>query len=73
MHMKHLLILPIILLFLGCELVYQHPEPGAFTHVAIGLNYRGTNANALAGTINDAREQEAAFTSLFPIGILPPI
>ncbi|MEA5029985.1 MAG: caspase family protein [Sphaerochaeta associata] len=65
MHMKHLLILPIILLFLGCELVYQHPEPGAFTHVAIGLNYRGTNANALAGTINDAREQEAAFTSLF--------
>ncbi|NLE16280.1 MAG: caspase family protein [Spirochaetales bacterium] len=63
--MKHLLLLPIVLLLLGCELVYQHPEPGTFTQVAIGLNYRGTNASALSGTINDAREQEAAFASLF--------
>ena len=65
MHMKHLLLFPLILLLLGCELVHQHPEPGTFTHVAIGLNYRGTNANVLSGTINDAREQEAAFASLF--------
>ncbi|MDX9823960.1 MAG: caspase family protein, partial [Sphaerochaeta sp.] len=63
--MKHLLLFPLILLLLGCELVHQHPEPGTFTHVAIGLNYRGTNANVLSGTINDAREQEAAFASLF--------
>ncbi len=65
MHMKTLLVIPLLLLMLGCELISDPPNKGDFTHVAIGLNYRGTNAKTLYGTINDAREQEAAFASLF--------
>jgi len=63
--MKHLLLLPFVLLFFGCELMYEPLQQGKVTHVAIGLNYRGTNVNTLYGTINDAREQEQAFGLLF--------
>lgn len=63
--MKHLLLLPLVFLFFGCELMYQPLLSGKVTHVAIALNYQGTNANKLYGTINDATEQEAAFASLF--------
>lgn len=63
--MKHLLLLPLVLLFFGCELMYEPLQQGKVTHVAIGLNYQGTNVNTLSGTINDAREQEQAFGLLF--------
>lgn len=63
--MKHLLLIPLVLLFFGCELMYEPLQQGKVTHVAIGLNYQGTNVNTLYGTINDAREQEQAFGLLF--------
>ncbi|AEV30798.1 Caspase domain-containing protein [Sphaerochaeta pleomorpha str. Grapes] len=50
-----LLLLP-LLLFTSCEFFTDEPSKGNVHVVSVGLNYHGTNANYLQGTLNDARE-----------------
>jgi len=64
----HLLILLLLSLLLGCELVNEPPKEGKTHHLAIALNYVGTNVgpqNVLNGTVPDAIELEKAFDALF--------
>lgn len=61
----HLLILLLLSLLLGCELVSEPPKEGKTHHIAIALNYVGTNVNSLNGTLPDAIEMEKAFYALF--------
>ncbi|WP_320130742.1 caspase family protein [uncultured Sphaerochaeta sp.] len=53
----------LILFFAGCELNRIPPARGELYHLAIGLNYHGTNVAYLSGTINDARETALALES----------
>ncbi|MDC7229339.1 MAG: caspase family protein [Sphaerochaetaceae bacterium] len=61
----YLLILLSLSLFWGCELMSDPPEEGKTHHLAIALNYDGTDVNNLHGTLPDAIELEKAFTALF--------
>nr|WP_321264993.1 caspase family protein [uncultured Sphaerochaeta sp.] len=61
----HLLILLSLSLFWSCELMSDPPEEGKTHHLAIALNYDGTDVNNLHGTLPDAIELEKAFTALF--------
>ncbi|MGH0053742.1 MAG: caspase family protein, partial [Sphaerochaetaceae bacterium] len=64
--MKHLLtLIPLLFLFLGCELLLPVPEEGKTYHLAVALNYEDTNVSNLHGTLHDARELEKAFEALF--------
>lgn len=64
--MKHLLFLVLYLFIfsLGCELFWKEPHPGKIVHLAIGLNYQGTDVQTLRGTINDATELVGALNRL---------
>nr|WP_319472358.1 caspase family protein [uncultured Sphaerochaeta sp.] len=61
----HLLILLSLSLFWGCELMSDPPEEGKTHHLAIALNYDGTDVRSLNGTLPDAIELEKAFAALF--------
>ena len=49
---------------MGCELFLEQPSLGVIHHVAIGLNYYGTNVKHLEGTLNDTDELQACLEEL---------
>lgn len=62
---RYALLLLYLLLMIGCELCYPSPSRGKVYHLGIGLNYAGTDVRLLKGTLNDAREQQKAFSALY--------
>ncbi len=57
------LILPLLLLSVGCELT-SAPH-GRIVHLAIALSYRGSDVQSLPAAINDGEELALAFGDLF--------
>lgn len=62
---RYTLLFLYLILMLGCELCYPSPTRGKVFHLGIGLSYAGTDVRVLRGTLNDAREQRKAFSSLY--------
>ncbi len=52
---KIVIILPILLFLISCELFYPPSADAKVYHIAIALNYQGTDVGNLRGTLNDAR------------------
>jgi uncharacterized caspase-like protein len=62
---RYALLFLYLILMLGCELCYPSPTRGKVYHLGIGLSYAGTDVRLLKGTLNDAREQQKAFSALY--------
>ncbi len=62
---RYALLFLYLILMLGCELCHPSPTRGNVYHLGIGLSYAGTDVRVLRGTLNDAREQQKAFSSLY--------